>query len=414
MENKKKKRRLILFPGQLDGVFMKNELGILSESFDRVTAISSRGDKKSFLQIQKKYGIQCEIVKNVSVLSLIKSVCMVFTDQEIKEEMKRVMKVRNSLSLNLKRILYMFFYINYAVCAEKIYKSLQDDRFDDTLYSFWLSRTAFACACIRRKYPVQLSVSRAHGYDLYEKRNETGYLPFRQYISRYTDRISFISENGKSYFVDRYIAYRCRLSVCCLGTWNPAGVRKRITNKNYICIVSCSSITQVKRLDRIIDVLSVIRLPLRWIHIGEGSLRKQTEDYAKVKMKKHFWFSGFVDNENILNFYKENDVDFLINMSDSEGLPVSMMEALSFGIPLIAGNVGGVSEIVDSDTGLLVESPTDTNAIEEISLQIEQFIRMRLVDVELYKRMSACCVKKWQEKFHAGTNYQYFVQHVLS
>lgn len=42
-------------------------------------------------------------------------------------------------------------------------------------------------------------------------------------------------------------------------------------------------------------------------------------------------------------------------MSDSEGIPVSIMEAMSFGIPVIARNVGGMSEIVNEENGLLLE-----------------------------------------------------------
>ena len=44
-----------------------------------------------------------------------------------------------------------------------------------------------------------------------------------------------------------------------------------------------------------------------------------------------------------------------INLSSSEGIPVSIMEAQSFGIPVIATNVGGSGEIVVSETGVLVD-----------------------------------------------------------
>lgn len=414
MNDKCRKERLILFPGKLDGIFIRNELRVLSDAFEYVTAVSSRGNEKVFQQIYEKYGIQYKIVKSLSVASVLKSIYLAMTDPEIKEEIKRVLSGRKSVIVKCKRVLYLLYYVSYAINAEKIYSSLKDEKFDDILYSFWLSKTAYACACIRKKYPVRFTVSRAHGYDLYEERNETDYLPFRQYISMNTDKISFISEYGKSYYMNRYPVTKCELSVCYLGTWNPEGICKTIKDKDYICMVSCSSINSVKRLDRIIDILSEIQLPLRWIHIGDGSLRKQMEDYANEKLKDRFWFAGFMENKHMLEFYKENDVDFLINMSDSEGLPVSMMEAFSFGIPVIAADVGGISEIVDSDTGLLAGEASGVKDIEKISVEIEQFIRMRLTDVESYQRMSGCCVKKWQEKFHAETNYQYFAHHILS
>jgi len=46
-------------------------------------------------------------------------------------------------------------------------------------------------------------------------------------------------------------------------------------------------------------------------------------------------------HNDVLNYYASNPVDVFINTSSSEGLPVSIMEAMSFGIPVIATNVGG-------------------------------------------------------------------------
>ena len=56
----------------------------------------------------------------------------------------------------------------------------------------------------------------------------------------------------------------------------------------------------------------------------------------------------------LVDWYRRNRVDLFISLSSSEGLPVSMMEAISFGIPILATDVGGVSEIVKRATGRLV------------------------------------------------------------
>ena len=59
---------------------------------------------------------------------------------------------------------------------------------------------------------------------------------------------------------------------------------------------------------------------------------------------------GKVNNNDILNFYSITPVNLFINLSESEGIPVSIMEAISFSIPIIATDVGGVSEIVTEET----------------------------------------------------------------
>ena len=50
-----------------------------------------------------------------------------------------------------------------------------------------------------------------------------------------------------------------------------------------------------------------------------------------------------------------NDVDIFALISEWEGLPISILEAMSHGIPVIASDVGGVSEaVLDNETGILV------------------------------------------------------------
>lgn len=58
-----------------------------------------------------------------------------------------------------------------------------------------------------------------------------------------------------------------------------------------------------------------------------------------------------------------NDFDLFVNMSLSEGIPVSIMEAISFGIPIIATNVGGNAEIVNDETGVLIPVNIDQAAL---------------------------------------------------
>ena len=67
---------------------------------------------------------------------------------------------------------------------------------------------------------------------------------------------------------------------------------------------------------------------------------------------------GHVDHAELLDYYRANRVDLFVSLSASEGLPVSIMEAISFGVPVLAVGVDGVPEIVTASTGRLVESTT--------------------------------------------------------
>jgi glycosyltransferase involved in cell wall biosynthesis len=98
-----------------------------------------------------------------------------------------------------------------------------------------------------------------------------------------------------------------------------------------------------------------IRAELRIV--GEGplmeSLKNSAKDLDSVK------FLGKLSTEELMEEYKRADIFVLPSIVDSrgdtEGLGVVLLEALSFGLPVIASNVGGIPDIVeDGKTGLLV------------------------------------------------------------
>jgi glycosyltransferase involved in cell wall biosynthesis len=109
-----------------------------------------------------------------------------------------------------------------------------------------------------------------------------------------------------------------------------------------------------------------------------------------------------LSNKEVLNYYRNNPVDLFINVSESEGIPVSIMEAISFGIPVIATNVGGTSEIVTDKFGILL--PKNISA-SELSKTIDEFISR---SVEDKKKMKLHAFSYWENNFNADTNYQEF------
>ncbi|MEG1134164.1 MAG: hypothetical protein RSD87_07340, partial [Cellulosilyticaceae bacterium] len=127
------------------------------------------------------------------------------------------------------------------------------------LYSYWLSRPAYAVAKFNnnRKNKIHKISSRAHGYDLYLYRNNLSYLPFREFVFNNLDEINFISEDGLEYFEKTFvptlkISEKLQKKLSRLGTYNLNKEKKNIKDKNKICIASCSRVIELKRLDLII------------------------------------------------------------------------------------------------------------------------------------------------------------------
>lgn len=95
-----------------------------------------------------------------------------------------------------------------------------------------------------------------------------------------------------------------------------------------------------------------------------------------------------------------SDVDLFVLMSDYEGLPMSIIEALSAGKPVVASNVGGISELLDGTNGYAVENDP------EIMSEKIQYI---LADEARYQAMAVSARKTYEDKFtveHMVNAYQ--------
>jgi glycosyltransferase involved in cell wall biosynthesis len=408
--------KVIILPGKMDSVFFINEIDYITKNFDEVLVISYPGEESVFSKIAKEKGFRYVVVKTnlYKVLFDVDFYKWLF-DTNTKTEIKSAFSISKK---GFSKLIYILYYGLFYIHTKKfidyeIGKCPSDNVY---LYSFWLSRGAYTIANynINRKSNVMKLLSRAHGYDLYEERNSMNYLPFREFINENIDEIHFISENGMKYFTNKFDknSISSRKYISRLGTYNPNSFHKEVKFKKKICIASCSSTISVKRLDLIIDVIANINISVEWIHIGIGNLQNSMKSYAEEKLfGKAYHFLGEMENSAILKTYNEYDVDFFINMSDSEGVPVSIMEAMSAGIPTIARNVGGNKEIVNMNTGLLIE---DTSNMELVYSLVNEEIRTRICDTNIYQLKSIECIKLWDEKYNAYKNYNKFFTKFVS
>jgi len=115
------------------------------------------------------------------------------------------------------------------------------------------------------------------------------------------------------------------------------------------------------------------------IVVGDG------DDQVKLKeavqgcgLEKYVHLIGRVEHNKIPDFLSAGDIFVL--PSHREGLPVSVIEAMACGRPVIATNVGGIPEIVrDQQTGLLIEPENVsslTNAVMSLAFDMQRCIKM--------------------------------------
>lgn len=301
----------------------------------------------------------------------------------------------------------------FKLCM-KILNKYEFSQYDSvTVYSYWFFVTALIGVKIKEEISKKCKnvklVSRAHRYDVYENVNALNYLPLRAYLLNEVNMLFPCSIDGETHIKKKYPVFDSKINHSYLGT-PDAGLNKGSDNGFHI--VSCSRAVPIKRLEKIVTGLSVLKDSgidnLRWTHIGDGPELKKIKVLAAEKLGfMEVNFKGGISNAEVLNFYRKNPVDVFVNVSNTEGLPVSIMEALSFGIPVIATNVGGVGEIIKHHFNGYLLDPNFSD--EDFAFRIKN-IAFSDEEKKLKRRQNARAY--WEEKFNADKNYLEFTQKI--
>jgi glycosyltransferase involved in cell wall biosynthesis len=106
-------------------------------------------------------------------------------------------------------------------------------------------------------------------------------------------------------------------------------------------------------------------------------------------------------------FYKDNPVDVFLNVSESEGCPVSAQEAASCGVPIVATDVGGNSEVATEANGFLLPPNPTPDEIAETLLSLIDHPAAAAVKGENSKAL-------WRTRFAAEQNSQAFADILLA
>jgi len=131
---------------------------------------------------------------------------------------------------------------------------------------------------------------------------------------------------------------------------------------------------------------------------GEGELRLIVEEQAKnLGLTDRVRFLGYMPHEELLRVYEEGKIDAVVlpsvDLGDglNEGIPVALMEAMAFGIPVVSTQTGGIPELLGGGAGLLVP-PKDPEALAAV-------IRKLFEDQALAKEVGLAGQRRVQEDF---------------
>lgn len=203
-----------------------------------------------------------------------------------------------------------------------------------------------------------------------------------QYVLENVDKIVSISEIGAINFVNEFPQIRKKVVAIVNGIEDISNSQKQLcdemSRKSYehaYRLVCSGSINGRKGQWVIVHALA--KLPLDKLNnikltlVGDGPEKKELEDYvAQHGLSNNVVFTGAIANEQVFDYLITSNIYVL--MSSSEGLPISIIEGLRCGLPVIATNVAGIPEtVIDHQNGLLIER--NVEALIRILSKLEDF-----------------------------------------
>ena len=402
------------FPYDRKETLLESKINRLSKDFDFVFILSASEYKNEEILLPNNvYSVF--IYLNMSYSSKIISLLGFFSNVIFQE---LILQKQNSFSWRKLKVALNCYYKSkqyskqvFELC--RLHK-IKNENNIFYFHSYWCTDFPVAFTYLRKKYTHAHFSTRMHAYDLYEQRHTPAYLPFRKQIFETCDKLFFISKQGKEYFKKTYsISENDKLQVNYLGVEVPTSIYKQnLLTKTELVIVSCSSMILLKRIHLIINTLALIDdIRIFWVHFGNGPLWEELHYYASEQLSHkeniRYEFKGYLPNQSIHSFYASTHVDLFVNVSKYEGVPISVMEAMAYGIPCVGTNVGGVNEIITNENGFLI----DVNFKHQTLVSImEQYFALGVEDKLSYRKSATNLIKNRFNKVH---NIESFIKELL-
>lgn len=387
--------------------FIESEVKFWAETgFDRVHVIP-----ETVTEEVRYYPQQVNIVQRtpISYSAKIYMLFFVFFYALFWKELAYLFKSKKINRENFTNMVKAVIYTRHRVKQLKqIFKTIDGELF---VYTYWNDIDFYASCELKQQGIVHQVISRTHGFDCYEERRENCYMPLKRQYHALADQIFLLSDSAREYYQQRYHYPIDKLAISRLGVQIPAEKKKYHRDPNCIRVLSVSNCIFGKRVDRIIDALHRYSLQhqknVKWKHIGIGILSEELKTKTQEYMLENPYFTGeflgSMPNVEVKRHMAQYDYDLFINSSLSEGVPVSIMEAMSYCIPTIAPAVGGIPDLIQTHkTGyLLCTSPN----IDDFVVAIDAVYQS-----PQYDEYRTNCYELVSQKYNCIQNYQLFIK----
>jgi glycosyltransferase involved in cell wall biosynthesis len=251
----------------------------------------------------------------------------------------------------------------------------------DHIHAHWAGTTATLAMVAARMSSTPWSFT-AHRWDILENNALAA-------KAREASFVRFVSESGKALAASLKINDIERATkVIHMGVPVSQAFQTASASPVRPVIICPANLVPVKGHGYLLEALNILKhraiVPEVWL-AGDGELRPALEMRARqLNIADQVRFLGQVEHERLLDFYRNQRVQIIVLPSLElgkgvhEGIPVALIEAMSYGIPAISTQTGGIPELLQGGAGIMVP-PADSvalaNAIERLLMEPAERLR---------------------------------------
>lgn len=401
------------FPSPTEKSFILPELNALRGRFGRILILPLQA---SASPLQLPEGIETDrILTDIMHSSRVKRIIRAIFSRGFLRPALSVIFKRNQPASLKKRMAMCVSAFTLSLGVEHAMNERGWTPANTSGYAFWAHEGAIALAFLSRRTGMKF-VSRAHGVDLYHQRTPAvdGYL--RRMMLENIRYLYAVSEAGTNYLKQRWPGFEDKISCRRLGSSKP--VEDAITPcppSGEVIFFSCARVSPEKRVGlnygftrRFAELNPDLRV--RWIHAGGGNgfmeLKKLTEEEI-MAANYSVELKGEVDNSEVHHFFSTHPVSWFLLFSETEGNPISVAEAMSYGVPSVVTAAGGSPECVTPDSGFII--PVDCDIRKEAE-NLSPYLR----DNKLRAVKGEEAFRRWNKYFSAARLRPEFADEISS
>lgn len=173
-------------------------------------------------------------------------------------------------------------------------------------------------------------------------------------------------------------------------------IKKRMDNVTFK-VLFLARIIKEKGIYETIDAINILHNKYTNIELvvaGDGEELQRAKDYMKTNNASHITFTGYVTGESKKKCFEESCV-YCFPTYYGEGIPISVLEAMIFGLPVITRPVGGIVDFFEQSVHGFITENKDPSIIAS-------YIEKLYLDRELYKKISLYNYQYAMDKFLAS------------